>query len=148
MGQVIHFFLFDKTQTAGLLKPLIYYKPTEDILNAAISIEEMLVDSLLAIPQKHRSRHVAECFDSVLAKIPENAIICDFDVLFNPTYDIDVLETLVLSCKRRNFSAIWPGEYTPGLPNIPGKDKLIYAANGYADYKVYNIADYDITCIV
>ena len=51
----------------------------------------------------------------------------------------DVLKILISARKRKRYCVIWPGEFEDG--------KLIYGEEGYADYKVYNIADYDITFI-
>ena len=42
--------------------------------------------------------------------------------------------------RKKLFRVIWHGTYIDG--------KLIYAEEGYLDYKVYNICDYDITCII
>ena len=60
-------------------------------------------------------------------------------VMFNPEYKVDVLKILIAARKRKRYSVIWPGRLEDG--------KLIYAEEGYPDYKVFNIADYDITCV-
>ena len=76
----------------------------------------------------------------VLNTIGEAPVIKEFDVMFNPSYDLDVIKTLINLCRKKQFSVIWPGKYENG--------KLYYAEEGYKDYKVYNIEDYDITVVV
>lgn len=80
-----------------------------------------------------------KCFRKILEGLPQNAIITDFDVLFNPEYEVDVLKMMVNVCKTRPFSIIWPGKFEEG--------KLIYAKDGYLDYKEYDVADYDVICV-
>ena len=53
---------------------------------------------------------------------------------------MDVLKILIEARKRKKYSVIWPGRFEDG--------KLIYAEEGYPDYKVYEIANYDITCVI
>ena len=52
---------------------------------------------------------------------------------------MDVLKILISARKRKRYSVIWPGRFENG--------KLIYGEEGYPDYKVYRIEDYDITCV-
>ena len=79
-------------------------------------------------------------YEGITAKFPEGVVLKDFDVLFNPDYKIDVLKIMVNTCKAKPFSIIWPG-------SIEG-NRLIYAEEGFRDYKTYDVNDYDITCIV
>lgn len=37
---------------------------------------------------------LASCFQSVLAQYPDNVVIKDIDVMFNPAYQVDVLKLL------------------------------------------------------
>ena len=60
--------------------------------------------------------------------------------MFNPEYQIDVLQVLVASCKKKNFSIRWPGTYNDG--------KLMYAETGYSDFKTFDLDKYDVTCVV
>ena len=80
------------------------------------------------------------CFQEVLTSIPENSCIRDFDVLFNPAYKIDVCSFLQLRIEAKPFSVLWPGTMID--------EKLVYAEDGYADYKEYDVEQYDITCVV
>ena len=66
--------------------------------------------------------------------------IIGFDVLFNPDYQIDVLQLLIAACKKKEFAILWPGTYSDG--------KLMYAETDYSDFKIYDLDKYDVTCIV
>ena len=81
-----------------------------------------------------------QIFNSVLDRYPDGVTIKDIDVLFNPDYKVDVLKILIAARKRKRYCVIWPGRFEDG--------KLIYAEEGYPDYKVYEIANYDITCVI
>ena len=80
-----------------------------------------------------------QIFNTVLDRYPDGVAIKDIDVMFNPDYKVDVLKILIAARKRKRYSVIWPGRLEDG--------KLIYGEEGYPDYKVYEIADYDITCV-
>lgn len=61
-------------------------------------------------------------------------------MLFNPEYKIDVLRLLIDANKKHPFKVLWAGSYEDG--------RLIYSEEGLADYKTYEINDYDIVCVV
>ena len=86
-----------------------------------------------------RSLQMEKCLVEVLKQFPENAVVKDVDVLFNPHYKVDVLKVLIAAYKQHPFSLIWPGTYKNG--------KLVYSEEGYPDYQVYEISDYDIICV-
>lgn len=71
--------------------------------------------------------------------LPEKVVIKEFDVFFNPVYKVDVLRMMVNVCRAKPFHMIWPGKLEDG--------KLIYAEEDFKDYKEYDVADYDVTCI-
>ena len=79
-----------------------------------------------------------EIFDAMLDKLPEGVIIKDIDVMFNPEYQVDVLKILSEARKHKRYRVIWPGRCEDG--------KLIYAEEGYLDYKVFEIKNYNIKC--
>ena len=76
-----------------------------------------------------------KCFVKVLESLPEQPIIKDIDVLFNPAYKVDVMKLLSSAYKQKQFSLVWPGSYADG--------KLTYSEEGYPDYRVYEINDYE-----
>lgn len=83
---------------------------------------------------------LASCFQSVLAQYPDNVVIKDIDVMFNPAYQVDVLKILTEARKSKPYSVIWLGRYENGT--------LYYSEQGYSDYKTYEVKNYDITCVI
>ena len=105
----------------------------------AHSLNKALAEELLKLRPRQRSLQMERCLLEVLKRLPENAVVKDIDVLFNPGYTVDVLKVLISAYKQRPFRLIWSGTYTGG--------KLIYSEEGNSDYKTYDVRDYDIICI-
>ena len=137
MGAVIEYRQVPDEE-ALVSRLLVYFDSLKKLLEPK-SISKELADELLACKSNRRSMKLEQIFNSVLDKYPDGVTIKDIDVLFNPDYKVDVLKILIAARKRKRYSVIWPGRYEDG--------KLIYAEEGYPDYKVYEIANYDITCV-
>ena len=140
MGKIINRVSFACAQRSGLLKPVIYCGGFADTGQEAKSINIELAKELEELRPKRRTMQLEACFNRVLDGLPDNVVIKDVDVIFNPAYKVDVLKMLVAACKRKPFSVIWPGRYEDG--------KLFYAEEGYPDYKVFDINNYDVTCVI
>ena len=137
MGTIIEFHQVSDEQ-ARLNRLLVYLKVFQKMTEPR-SVNKELAEGLLACKENRRSMKLEQIFDTVLDKYPDGVTIKDIDVMFNPDYKVDVLKILVEARKRKPYSVIWPGKYEDG--------KLIYAEEGCPDYKVYEIASYDITCV-
>ena len=140
MGIIIQKKDFRILDKASLLKPIIHCSPDEWVLNSAFSLNVPLAERLLVIKSKRRAMRMAQCFQQILSGLSDNIIIKDFDVMFHPDYQIDVLRLLIEQYKVKPFEVIWPGRYEDG--------RLIYAEEGYRDYKVFEISKYDVTVVV
>ena len=140
MGKVFRAQDVLRTGTIGLQKPIIYCKCDKATSDSAVSINVLLATLLEKLKPRRRTMQLENCLNQVLEQLPENPIIKDFDVMFNPDYRVDVLKVLVLACKKRPFSVIWPGGFEDG--------KLFYAEEGYQDYCAFNVENYDVTCVV
>lgn len=139
MGIIITCRMFISKKQVGLSKPVIYCNPAKDLIEQAVPLNRTLAELLIQYKPARRTFQVERCFQTVLARLPDGAVIKDFDVLFNPEYKIDVLKILIRNCKVKPFSVIWPGTLQDG--------KLIYAEAGYKDYKEYDVDAYDVTCV-
>ncbi len=138
MGTIIEFHQVSDEQ-AMLNRLLVYFKAFQKMAEPK-SVSKELAEGLLACKENRRSMKLEQIFNSVLDRYPDGVTIKDIDVLFNPDYKVDVLKILIAARKRKRYSVIWPGRFEDG--------KLIYAEEGYPDYKVYEIANYDITCVI
>ena len=137
MGTVIEYHQVPNEE-AMLSRLLVYYEALQKMMEPK-SVSKELADGLLACKPNRRSMKLEQIFNSVLDKYPDGVTIKDIDVMFNPEYKVDVLKILIAARKRKRYSVIWPGRLEDG--------KLIYAGEGYLDYKVFNIADYEITFV-
>lgn len=137
MGTIIEFHQMPDEQ-AMLMRLLVYFRVFQKMMEPK-SVSKELADGLLACKENRRSMKLEQILNSVLDKYPDGVTIKDIDVMFNPDYKVDVLKILIAARKRKKYSVIWPGRLEDG--------KLIYGEEGYPDYKVFNIADYDITCV-
>ena len=105
----------------------------------AISLNTILARKIKEVSPGLRAIKLQKVFEQVLDELPGNPIICDIDVLFNPAYRVDVLKILTETDKQKNFTLVWPGIIEDG--------RLIYGEEGYADFKSYNMSDYNIICV-
>ncbi len=137
MGIIID-YLSDPDEEMRFSRLFIYFLGANKIMETK-SISKELANELLSCRPNRRSMKLEQIFNSVLDKYPDGVTIKGIDVLFNPDYKVDVLKILIAARKRKRYSVIWPGRYEDG--------KLIYAEEGYPDYKVYEIANYDIVCV-
>lgn len=137
MGTIIEVHQVSDEQ-AMLSRLLVYFKAFQKMAEPK-SVGKELADELLACKPNRRSMKLEQIFNTVLDRYPDGVTIKDIDVMFNPDYKVDVLKILIAARKRKRYSVIWPGRLEDG--------KLIYGEEGYPDYKVYKIADYDITCV-
>ena len=137
MGTIIEFHQVADEQ-AMLSRLLVYFNAFQKMAEPK-SVGKELADELLVCKPNRRSMKLEQIFNTVLDRYPDGVTIKDIDVMFNPDYKVDVLKILIAARKRKRYSVIWPGRLEDG--------KLIYGEEGYPDYKVYKIADYDITCV-
>lgn len=140
MGVIVTAWKFNPQNQSGVLKPIVYCCSYEGVTEKAVSINLELAQALKAFKPKRRTMQIERCFADILAKLPEGVVLKNFDVLFNPEYKVDVLKIMVNACKAKPFSIIWPGSFDGS--------RLVYAEEGFQDYKTYDVKDYDITCIV
>lgn len=137
MGNIIDFNQMTDEE-AMISRLLVYMKAIQKSIEPK-SVSKELAEGLLACKPNRRSMKLEQIFNAVLDKYPDGVTIKDIDVMFNPNYKVDVLKILIAARKRKKYSVIWPGRFDDG--------KLVYAEQGYPDYKVFSIPDYDITFV-
>lgn len=140
MGKQISKYEYEKSSSGGLMKPIIFCGQDEELEKNAIALNVSIAEKLIDTEPSRRSFKLPSIIDMIVAELPENSTIKDFDVLFNPAYQIDVLQILITACRKKEFTILWPGTYSDR--------KLMYAWPGNMDFKVYELDKYDVTCIV
>lgn len=128
------------SENPGIIYPIIYCYTSLELERQAVSVNQLLAKQIKQCNPKRRSLQLEHCFSQVISLLPDNVIIKNFDVLFNPAYKVDILQIMRTICKSKPFQVIWPGRYQNGV--------LYYSEDGYLDYKTYNINNYDITCVI
>jgi hypothetical protein len=139
MGALISRRQFLSHKQLNYARPLVFCCDINGLTEDSVPLNVPLARRLAGIPAPSRSRRLEECLVDCLESLPNGVAIRDFDVLFNPSYEVDIVTLLVSAYRRHSFSVIWPG-------TLDG-DELVYAEEGCADYRRYDINRYDITCI-
>ena len=139
MAVIVRTHEMSEPNIARLPQPIIYCQ-SNFIDDKAVSLNIPLSVILAAIKPNRRTIRLEQCFRQVLDGLPVNPLIRDFDVLFNPDYEVDILQIMASIGKSKPYQVIWPGRYE--------KDRLVYAEEGYMDYKVFNLEKYDVTCVI
>ena len=140
MGVIIKARDLPALERSGMARPILYCYPDKALEEQAVPINVEMAKKLSAVKPNRRTMRMEQCFQQVLSNLPDNVVICDFDVMFNPDYAVDVLKIMSSTAKVKVFRVIWPGRCEDG--------RLIYAEEGYRDYKVFEISKYDVTIVV
>lgn len=138
MGTVIS--LRQLATQKNMYRLIIFANDTYDQEASAVSINKRLAEELRKLKPTRRTMQLEKCFNKILDSLPEKVVIKDIDVMFNPAYMVDVIRILVEANKRHPFSLVWSGRYDD--------NRLLYSEEDLADYKAFEISDYDIVCVV
>lgn len=138
MGTVIN--LRQLATQQNMYRLIIYANGTYEQEACAVSINKRLAEELRKLKPTRRTMQLEKCFNKILDSLPEKVVIKDIDVMFNPAYMVDVIRILVEANKRHPFSLVWSGRYED--------NRLLYGEEDLADYKAFEISDYDIVCVV
>ena len=140
MGIIIKARDLPALERSGIQRPVIYCNSDAVDIDGAVSLNIELAKKLAAIKPNRRTMRMEQCFRQVIESLPDDIVIKDFDVLFNPDYEIDILRIMSSLAKSKPYRIIWPGK-------CDGQ-RLIYAEEGYQDYKVFEVDKYDVTCVI
>lgn len=119
--------------------PFFYCCEIDGITDKAVSVNCTVAEKLLDVTPRMRSIRLEQCFLEVVGNLPDGVVVKDIDVLFNPTYQVDVVKLLASAYRKQCFDVVWPGAFDG--------TRLEYAAEGCADFRAYCLERYDITVI-
>lgn len=105
-----------------------------------ISLNEVLSKRLLSYNHDKRYLYISDEISGMIQNKKSHILITDFEILFDPEYQLDVLKLFILLNRKQKVAVLWPGKCE--------QNRLKFAEPEYQDYKSYNINDYDITCII
>ncbi len=131
----------EKLADGKYMKPVIYTARVFSSETRQISMNRPLAEKLIKLASpRQRGMRMGKILLDCLKDQPNDVLITDIDVMFNPDYPIDVLQVLVDACRVKPFQVLWPGNYEDGA--------LIYSIPERPDYKKYSIENYDVTVII
>lgn len=105
-----------------------------------VSINGILSKELMNSKDEKNSFAVEKAFNTILNRLEGPLLIKDFQILFNPEYEIDILKLFIMASRNKRIFILWCGEYKEG--------KLQFAEPGFSDYKSYKISDCEISCVI
>lgn len=113
-------------------------KKLDDAGYEMVSINRILSKALLEFLPDERPKHVEAEFRKLLNyHVP--ILITDFEMLFDPRYEIDVIRLFCEKARIVNVAIIWPGKFANG--------NLTYADPECEDYHEYNCDSYQIRIV-
>ena len=139
MGTAVAKRRFFRQKQSNYVRPLVFCCEIDGTTNKAVSMNVAIAQRLADVSPSLRSMRLESCFVSALNDLPEDVVVCDIDALFNPAYEVDVMALLCSAYRKHHFDLVWPGRFED--------NQLVYAEEGYPDYKAFDIDRYDITCI-
>lgn len=81
MGKQISKYKYQKHGSGGLMKPIIFCCPDEELEKNAIALNVSIAEKLITTKPSRRSFKLPSIIDTIIADLPEDSIIKDFDVL-------------------------------------------------------------------
>ena len=145
MGSTFKLSSLDKDKLNELLTPIVFCADKDKIAPyiegyKVLSINGIVSKRLLELEQDKRNLFVGDVLSNIIDKAGEPLLIKDFEILFDPEYQLDILKLFIMANRKKRIAIIWCGKCRGG--------KLIFAEPEYPDYKSYNIKDYDISCLI
>lgn len=145
MGSVLKVSLLNGIEINKLIYPIVFCVAKNKIPSYVkeykiLSVNEILSQKLLEYETDKRKQFVEDELNKLIDSAGQPLLITDFEILFHPEYQIDVLKLFIMANRRRKLAVIWCGRFEDGY--------LRFAEAGYVDYKSFNIKNYDITCII
>lgn len=105
-----------------------------------LNLNVMLAEALIKFPQQQRSRRANDEVMSIVSQCHKPICLEDYEILFDPRYDIDAVKVFTELSRRQKVVVKWCGRLSG--------NSLEYATPEYKDFHSFRIQDYDITCVI
>ena len=113
-------------------------KKIDDAGYEEVRVNLALSKKLLAFAPDERPKHVEESLRAILDyHVP--IYITDFEMLFDPRYEIDVIKLFCEKARITNVVVHWPGKFS--------NDHLTYSDHEKSDYHEYDCSAYLIRIV-
>jgi hypothetical protein len=146
VGRVVNNRLLTANELLRLTPPVIFCVNRPDFEKMLfengykqISLNLPLAQSLVGLDLKDIRTVITNKIHQIL---PQSApvYLTDFEMLFNPQYELDVLRLFIGLARQNKLIIKWRGK--------ANKESIKYAELGYSDYKLFSIKDYDATVVM
>ena len=114
------------------------YKRLESANYKTLQLNEPISKALLDYSPGERPTKVESVFKKTL-RFDSSVLITDFEMLFDPRYEIDVIKLFCDRARITNVAVKWPGKFING--------KLTYAEPGDPDYHEFDCNAYQIRIV-
>ena len=104
-----------------------------------VSLNRELAEKLLELPVEQRASKVTASVQIILSNYASAILLRDYEMLFDPTYQLDVLKLFCDLSRHFRIAVVWCGTYHDTF--------LDYAEPGYSDHQSYNVDNYMLYCI-
>lgn len=105
-----------------------------------LNLNIKLAEALLKFPQSQRSRRANDEVMSIVSQCDKPTFLEDYEILFDPRYDIDAIKVFTEIARRQKVVVKWCGRLNG--------NSLEYATPENKDSQSFRIQDYDITCVL
>ena len=109
-------------------------------LYAPLNLNIKLAEALLKFPQMQRSQMANDEIMKIVAQCRTATFLEDYEILFDPRYDIDAIRVFTELSRRQRVVVKWCGRLNGNW--------LEYATPEYKDFHSFRIQGYDITCFI
>lgn len=104
-----------------------------------MSLNFPLAKELSGKTEKEISASIMSTVSRLLPKC-EKIYLTDYEMLFDPRYELDVIKLFCEISRHKKLIVQWCGSSNENF--------LTYAELGYDDYAKYKISDYQIVCVI
>lgn len=110
----------------------------EEITTVDLGLELSSILKEISIDKRYES--VQKGLDKIFIDMnSNNLMVLNVDILFNPSYKLNVLKYFIKLARTKKVLVQWPGEIKGNV--------LQYSKINYTDYVKYDLQDYEIACI-
>ena len=147
MGSIINVSMLNAAALKKATTPIILCsfpnrvtRLIEGGLYTPLNLNIKLAEELVKYPVEQRSRRANDEVMAIISQCKTPTLLEDFEILFDPRYDIDAVKVFTELARRQKVVVKWCGRLNG--------NSLEYGTPDYKDYHSFRIQDYDITCVI
>ena len=105
-----------------------------------LNLNIRLAEELVKYPAEQRPQRANDEVMSIISQCNAPILLEDYEILFDPRYDIDAIKVFTELSRRQKVVVKWCGKLNG--------NSLEYATPDDKDYHSFKIRDYDIICVI